>query len=189
MLASYHSVPSASSPTMFSLHLYSPLLLTLLITSTHLSSAAPPLDPNSDPTDCSCYQVPGNERAWFLNHQFFDFREAGNDNVTARFTPALIDNDQDGGIEPITSPFFGKGQFGDYFTPASWTKNATEDAPVHLVNSQQNIYLSKCSPLSIAEDGRKTDGILRPSPRFSRFSCSSHLADEPFANFPIIVRS
>ncbi|KAL8969449.1 MAG: hypothetical protein Q9183_001991 [Haloplaca sp. 2 TL-2023] len=128
---------------MFSRRLYSPLLLTLLTTSTHPCSAAPPLDPNSDPTECSCYQVPGNERAWFLNHQFFDFREAEDDNVTARFTPALIDNDQDRGIEPITSPFFGEGQFGNYFTPASWTKNATEDAPVHLVNSHQNLYLSK----------------------------------------------
>ncbi|KAL8677966.1 MAG: hypothetical protein Q9186_005664, partial [Xanthomendoza sp. 1 TL-2023] len=85
-----------------------------------------------------------NEKALFLHHQFFDFRSLGNETFASNLTvPATIDDSQDGGIEPLTSPFFDKGLFGDYFTPASWSKNASELAPVFMVNSHQNVYLSK----------------------------------------------
>ncbi|KAI4257845.1 MAG: hypothetical protein LQ352_001495 [Teloschistes flavicans] len=121
--------------------------LLCILTTAQLSIANPPLDPNSTVADCSCYKAPGNEKAIFLNHQFFDFRTLDNAIAASNLTaPALIDNDQGAGIEPITSPFFGKGFFGDYFTPASWSKNASESAPVRLVNSQQNIYLARDVP-------------------------------------------
>ncbi|KAL8953702.1 MAG: hypothetical protein Q9222_000447 [Ikaeria aurantiellina] len=123
-------------------------LLLLLHAFSHVPStfAVPPLDPNSTIPGCSCYQATGNERALFLHHQFFDFRSLDNDTLGLNFTtPAPIDDTQDAGIEPITSPFFGRGQFGDYFTPASWSKNASEASPVSLVNSQQNIYLARDS--------------------------------------------
>lgn len=116
--------------------------LLCILTTAQLSIANPPLDPNSEIADCSCYKAPGNEKALFLNHQFFDFRNLDNATTSSNLTaPILINDDQDAGIEPITSPFFGQGFFGDYFTPASWTVNASESAPVTLVNSQQNIYL------------------------------------------------
>ncbi|KAL8694865.1 MAG: hypothetical protein Q9218_000529 [Villophora microphyllina] len=124
-------------------------LLLYLLTSIPLSTANPPLDPNSTVADCSCYKAPGNEKALFLNHQFFDFRNLDNATIASSLTPpVLVNDDQDEGIEPITSPFFGKGFFGDYFTPASWSRNTTETAPVRLVNSQQNIYLTRDTPSS-----------------------------------------
>ncbi|KAI4203177.1 MAG: hypothetical protein LQ350_002053 [Teloschistes chrysophthalmus] len=121
--------------------------LLCILTTAQLSIANPPLDPNSEIADCSCYKAPGNEKALFLNHQFFDFRNLDNATTSSNLTaPILINDDQDAGIEPITSPFFGQGFFGDYFTPASWTVNASESAPVTLVNSQQNIYLARDAP-------------------------------------------
>ncbi|KAL8714886.1 MAG: hypothetical protein Q9220_001399 [cf. Caloplaca sp. 1 TL-2023] len=113
----------------------------------HSSFAASALDPNSTLAGCSCYRATGDTRALFLHHQFFDFRALDNDTLGLNFTaPVAVDDSQDAGIEPITSPFFGRGQFGDYFTPASWSKNASEASPVSLVNSQQNIYLARDSP-------------------------------------------
>ncbi|KAL8801453.1 MAG: hypothetical protein Q9200_006943 [Gallowayella weberi] len=120
-----------------------PLLLLLAFTL-HLCSAAPPLSPTSAGPGCSCYRAAGNEKALFLHHQFFDFRPLGNETFASNLTvPATIDDSQDGGIEPLTSPFFDKGLFGDYFTPASWTKNASDSAPVSMVNSHQNVYLGR----------------------------------------------
>ncbi|KAL8806693.1 MAG: hypothetical protein Q9182_001221 [Xanthomendoza sp. 2 TL-2023] len=120
-----------------------PLLLLLAFTL-HLCSAAPPLSPTSAGPGCSCYRAAGNEKALFLHHEFFDFRSLGNETFASNLTvPATIDDSQDGGIEPLTSPFFDKGLFGDYFTPASWSKNASEAAPVLMVNSHQNVYLAR----------------------------------------------
>lgn len=82
----------------------------------------------------------------FLNHQFFDFRSLDNEPFASNLTtPAAIRNNQNEGIEPLTSPFFGTGFFGDYFTPGSWSKETSEVAPVSLVNSHQNLYLGERS--------------------------------------------
>ncbi|KAL8703425.1 MAG: hypothetical protein Q9201_003396 [Fulgogasparrea decipioides] len=79
-----------------------------------------------------------------IKRQFFDFRNLDNGTTSSNYTaPPPINESQDEGIEPITSPFFGKGLFGDYFTPASWNKSASEVAPVFMVNSQQNVYLGE----------------------------------------------
>lgn len=110
----------------------------------HFCTAVPPLDPSSTIPGCSCYQAAGNDEAVFLNHQFFDFRNLANETFASNLEPPmLINGNQSKGIEPLTSQFFGKGLFGDYFLPASWTKNASEGAPITMVNSQQNVYLSK----------------------------------------------
>ncbi|KAL8898326.1 MAG: hypothetical protein Q9207_006761 [Kuettlingeria erythrocarpa] len=85
-----------------------------------------------------------NDEALFLHHQFFDFRKLANDSFASNLTPpALIDNSNDDGFESLTSSFFGKGLFGDYFAPASWNKSASPGSPIRMVNSQQNIYLSR----------------------------------------------
>ncbi|KAL8784224.1 MAG: hypothetical protein Q9213_004116 [Squamulea squamosa] len=112
-----------------------------------LCSAVPPLSPSSTTPDCSCYQAAGNREALFLNHQFFDFRSLDNETFASNLTaPAAVDDSQDRGIEPFTSPFFDTGFFGDYFTPASWTRNASEAGRVPMVNSHQNVYLTRDSP-------------------------------------------
>ncbi|KAL8839710.1 MAG: hypothetical protein Q9205_001884 [Flavoplaca limonia] len=111
--------------------------------------AAPPLAPASTTPECSCYQAAGNKEALFLNHSFYDFRSLGNETFASNLTtPPAIDETQDRGIEPFTSLFFDTGFFGDYFTPASWSNNASEAAPVAMVNSHQNVYLARDSPES-----------------------------------------
>ncbi|KAL8734183.1 MAG: hypothetical protein Q9166_001668 [cf. Caloplaca sp. 2 TL-2023] len=125
------------------------LLLLLAIADIRLSSAVSPLAPSSTVSDCSCYQAAGDEEALFLHHQFFDFRSLANESFASNLSaPLPIDNSQDRGIEPTTSPFFDKGLLGDYFIPASWSKNASEAAPVFMVHSHQNVYLTRDSPES-----------------------------------------
>lgn len=123
---------------------WSLLLLLHLILHFHICTAVSPLDPNSTLADCSCYQPAENDEALFLHHQFFDFRTLANESFASNLTPpALIGDSNDDGFEPLTSPFFGKGLFGDYFAPASWNKSASPGSPIRMVNSQQNIYLCK----------------------------------------------
>ncbi len=111
--------------------------------------AVPPLSPNSTTPECSCYQPAGNTEAVFLNHQFFDFRSLDNETFVSNLTaPAAVRPSQNEGIEPLTSPFFDTGFFGDYFIPGSWSREASEAAPVALVNSHQNLYLGKRSTYS-----------------------------------------
>ncbi|KAL8840339.1 MAG: hypothetical protein Q9170_001354 [Blastenia crenularia] len=131
---------------MFIIKSYSSFLLFHLLSTVQLCSAVPPLDPNSTLPSCSCYRATEGDAALFLNHQFFDFRALANESFASNLTtPAPITDDQDRGIELITSPFFGTGLFGDFFAPASWSKNASEDSPTTMVNSQQNIYLTRDS--------------------------------------------
>ncbi|KAL8723243.1 MAG: hypothetical protein Q9225_000433 [Loekoesia sp. 1 TL-2023] len=126
---------------------WSPLLLLHLLLDIPLCSAVPPLDPNSTVPSCSCYQATEHNSALFWNHQFFDFRTLANETFASNLTaPDPINDDQDEGIEPITSPFFGRGLFGDYFAPASWNKSASQASPTFMVNSQQNVYLTRDSP-------------------------------------------
>ncbi|CAL8575335.1 hypothetical protein XPA_001263 [Xanthoria parietina] len=109
--------------------------------------AVPPLSPNSTTPECSCYQPAGNTEAVFLNHQFFDFRSLDNETFVSNLTaPAAVRPSQNEGIEPLTSPFFDTGFFGDYFIPGSWSREASEAAPVALVNSHQNLYLARDAP-------------------------------------------
>lgn len=132
-----------------SLKSWSLLLLFRLLSDAQISSAVPPLDPNSTVPACSCYQATDSDGSLFLNHQFFDFRALANESFASNLTaPNPINEDQDQGIEHITSPFFDRGLFGDYFVPASWTKNASDVAPITMVNSQQNIYLTRDTPNS-----------------------------------------
>ncbi|KAL8923564.1 MAG: hypothetical protein Q9208_004511 [Pyrenodesmia sp. 3 TL-2023] len=106
---------------------------------------APPPPPHVSPPDL---HRPKNDPALFLNHRFFDFRPLANESFASNLTPpALIDNSQDDSFEPLTSPFFGRGLFGDYFAPASWNKSASPGSPIRMHNSQQNIYLSEWLPL------------------------------------------
>ncbi|KAL8905536.1 MAG: hypothetical protein Q9171_006632 [Xanthocarpia ochracea] len=131
-------MPSPSSRTL--------LLFLLALTDIQSCLAAPPLAPNSTTQECSCYQAASNREALFLNHQFFDFRSLANEPFASNLTaPPPIDNSQDGGIEPLTSPFFDTGSFGDYFIPASWSTNVSEVSPVLMVNSHQNVYLTRDS--------------------------------------------
>ena len=117
------------------------------IANLHFCAAVPPLNPSSTVPECSCYQAAGNDEAVFMNHQFFDFRSLANESFASNLEPpVLINGNQSKGIEPLTSPFFGKGLFGDYFLPASWTKNASAGVPIPMVNSQQNVYLSEPYP-------------------------------------------
>lgn len=126
---------------------WSLLLILHHIINAQFCTAVPPLDPSSTVSRCSCYQPTKDAVALFLNHQFFDFRTLINETFASNLTPpAPINDDQDGGIEPITSPFFGKGLFGDYFAPASWSKSVSPGSPIRMVNSQQNVYLSKSLP-------------------------------------------
>ncbi|KAL9014196.1 MAG: hypothetical protein Q9173_001159 [Seirophora scorigena] len=120
------------------------LLLLHLIVDLRLCHAVLPLDPNSQNPECSCYRPPGNDAALFLNHQFFDFRPLANETFASNLTPpALIDDTQNDGFEPLTSSFFGRGLLGDFFHPASWNTTASAASPVKMVNSQQNIYLAR----------------------------------------------
>ncbi|KAL8754159.1 MAG: hypothetical protein Q9199_004547 [Rusavskia elegans] len=123
------------------------LLLLLALFYVQQCLAVPPLSPGSKIPECSCYRPTGNSEAVFLNHQFFDFRSLDNEPFASNLTtPAAIRNNQNEGIEPLTSPFFGTGFFGDYFTPGSWSKETSEVAPVSLVNSHQNLYLARDAP-------------------------------------------
>ena len=125
------------------------LLFLLALTDIRSCLAAPPLAPNSTTQECSCYQAADNREALFLNHQFFDFRSLADEPFASNLTaPPPIDNSQDRGIEPLTSPFFDTGSFGDYFIPASWSTNVSEVSPVLMVNSHQNVYLSERFPHS-----------------------------------------
>ena len=120
------------------------LLSFLALANPEQCLAAPPLAPASTTPECSCYQAAGNKEALFLNHSFYDFRSLGNETFASKLTtPPAIDETQDRGIEPFTSLFFDTGFFGDYFTPASWSNNASEAAPVAMVNSHQNVYLGE----------------------------------------------
>ncbi|KAL8774762.1 MAG: hypothetical protein Q9209_000701 [Squamulea sp. 1 TL-2023] len=123
-----------------------------------LCSAALPLSPSSTTPDCSCYQAAGNREAVFLNHQFFDFRSLDDETFASNLTaPPAIDDSQGRGIEPFTSPFFDTGFFGDYFTPASWTRNVSEAGRLPMVNSHQNVYLSERFALSPVPNLLKTN--------------------------------
>ncbi|KAL9039766.1 MAG: hypothetical protein Q9214_004743 [Letrouitia sp. 1 TL-2023] len=130
----------------------SPRLLYLLhlIAVAPLTLSAPPLDPTGTVPDCGCYRATGDKDALFVGHQFYDFRNLNNETVGSDLSPPpLINASQDRGIEPITSPFFDKAIFGGYFTAANWLKNASEDAPISMVNSQQNVYLDSPTHLTL----------------------------------------
>ena len=127
------------------------LPLFYFIANLQFGTAVPPLDRSSTIPGCSCYQAAGNDEAVFLNHQFFDFRNLANETFASSLEPpVLINGNQSKGIEPLTSPFFGRGLFGDYFLPASWTRNASAGAPITMVNSQQNVYLSEGNPIKLS---------------------------------------
>lgn len=120
------------------------LLVLHLIADLQLCYAVLPLNPSAQGSECSCYRPTGNDAALFLNHQFFDFRSLANETFASNLTPpALIDDTQQGGFEPLTSPFFGKGMLGDFFFPASWNTSASAKSPITMFNSQQNIYLGR----------------------------------------------
>ncbi|KAL9610699.1 MAG: hypothetical protein Q9167_004614 [Letrouitia subvulpina] len=109
--------------------------------------AVAPLTFSATVPNCECYRVTGDNDALFLGHQFYDFRTLNKEAVGSDFTPPpLINASQDRGLEPPTSSFFDKALFGGYFTAANWLKNASEDAPISMVNSQQNVYLARDSP-------------------------------------------
>lgn len=143
-LHSSYPYPTMPAPSSRSL-----LLLLLALFDVQQCLAVPPLSPDSTTPECSCYRPTGNREAVFLNHQFFDFRSLDNETFASNLTtPAAIRNSQNEGTEPLTSPFFDTGFFGDYFTPGSWSKELSEVAPVSMVNSHQNLYLGERSAYS-----------------------------------------
>ncbi|KAL8672582.1 MAG: hypothetical protein Q9168_002955 [Polycauliona sp. 1 TL-2023] len=132
-------MPSPNHSTLF--------LFLLAFLDIRQCSAAPPLAPDSTIPECDCYQAAGNREALFMRHDFYDFRSLGNESFASNLTtPLAIGNASNKGIEPLTSPFFDSGLFGDYFTPASWTSESSKVAPVSMVNSHQNVYLARDGP-------------------------------------------
>ncbi|KAL8990530.1 MAG: hypothetical protein Q9177_000838 [Variospora cf. flavescens] len=161
------------------------LLVLHFIADLQLCYAVLPLNPSARGSECSCYRPTGNDAALFLNHQFFDFRSLANETFASNLTPpALIDDAQQGGFEPLTSPFFGKGLLGDFFFPASWNTSASANSPIAMVNSQQNIYLARDTSISPVHLTLRTN-------RLSRFQSASDLetVEPDFMHASIRIRA
>lgn len=98
--------------------------------------------------NCSCYVVNSGASStptYFQYHRFWDFRQiaadTGNSYVS---TPPTVNDTQDSGLEPVWNPeFFDTQTWHADWQIMNWSKNATEEFPVRMVNSLANVYLQQ----------------------------------------------
>ena len=143
---SYQSLKRSS--TMQSLH--APFLTYFLLISFYsiLASAAP---------NCDCYSTTSKSspQNLFLLHLFLDFRSitpGANENFSN--APPLVSTSK--GAEPVTSSYFNSSAFTSNWQIQTWTQdaNASADAPVELVNSAQNVFISKMPVIPFTSSAR-----------------------------------
>ena len=100
-------------------------------------------------SDCDCYSTTSKSSPQdvFLSHLFLDFRSiTPGENEDFSAAPPLVSAGN--GTEPVTSSFFNSDVFKQNWQIQTWTQdaNASADAPVELVNSAQNVFISKSAP-------------------------------------------
>ena len=109
------------------------------ILSITLTNAAPA-------PDCDCFSTSSKNSPdnVFLSHLFIDFTSiTPGANESFSEIPAPVS--QGNGSEPVTSSYFNSNDFARNWQIQTWTQdaNASADAPVELVNSAQNVFISK----------------------------------------------
>jgi len=130
---------------MFSLR-HLPFSLLLFLNPT-LSQQQSDLHDNSP--NCTCYMINSTTRAYFQYHRFWDFRNLGQQSLDQTYgegsidePPPTVNNTQDAGDEPVWDPaIFDSDSWNADWSIQNWSKPATSEFPVKVVNSPANIYL------------------------------------------------
>jgi hypothetical protein len=121
-----------------------PILLTILQPT--VAEIVSSLQDNSE--NCSCYVVNSGESStptYFQYHRFWDFRQIAAETRNSYVsTPPRVNDTQDSGDEPVWNPeFFDTQAWNADWAVMNWSKNATDEFPVRMVNSLANVYLQQ----------------------------------------------
>jgi hypothetical protein len=121
-----------------------PLPVILTILQPTVSEILSNLHDNSE--NCSCYVVnsgPSSTPTYFQYHRFWDFRQiAAETNRSYVSVPPTVNDTQDAGNEPVWNPeFFNTDSWNVDWSIQNWSKKATDEFPVRMVNSPANLYI------------------------------------------------
>jgi hypothetical protein len=109
-----------------------------------LALAAAAVAAAQETSNCDCYRTNGSTPAYFVEHAFYDYRNASaqdRTSPTALTTPGELAN------QNATSPFFLSSAWRDVWATQTWNNSETlnsSGASVLMINSANNVYLGEC---------------------------------------------
>lgn len=123
------------------------LLFSLPLVNTRSVFASISKDPAKDhSSQCDCFITSGPEPGFYKYHRFFDFRDIADTTNNVSSPPNTQSKDKVGAPNS-RDKFLNTAPFSDFWQIQHWTKPVTDAAPLPLVNSGQNLYISRESEM------------------------------------------
>ncbi|KAF2018924.1 glycoside hydrolase family 16 protein [Aaosphaeria arxii CBS 175.79] len=106
------------------------------------------VDPKDNNKDCDCYVLSSGQDSqtpqYFQYYRFYDFRGFADKPGQYVDTPPLVNDTQDAGSEPVwNAEILNSTSWNTDWSIQNWSKPATEEFPVRMVNSPANIFISQ----------------------------------------------
>jgi hypothetical protein len=94
--------------------------------------------------ECDCFKTNGSSSAYFLYHQFFDYRNIG---TSLASTPAVLQSASETTNASDTSDYFSKAAWTQNWQAATWDNSDSlgtsgSDASALMLNSKNNVYIT-----------------------------------------------
>lgn len=122
------------------------LLLSPALSAEYVSAdSSTPLQNNRN---CSCYVVKSGDNSetpsYFQYYRFFDFRNLADRAGQYDKVPAVVDDWDDApNLDAGEANIFNSDAWNKDWNIQTWSKNASDDFPVRMVNSPANVYLQQ----------------------------------------------
>ncbi|KAF2197107.1 concanavalin A-like lectin/glucanase [Delitschia confertaspora ATCC 74209] len=134
-------------------------LATLLLLQTALAEEQNPSTLHDNSANCTCYVIDSGPSSstpsYFLYHRFWDFRNIPLPSPKSYLSaPPLVTNFEEAASQAVPDPeVFDSQAWNTDWAIQNWSKDATEDFPVRMVNSPANVYISRSDESDSRENG------------------------------------